>query len=45
MMVGVIKLPSETTLPDALRLMSSPVPPLIVPLLVTASHTEKNTSP
>src|SRR5262252_6500778 len=44
--VGVIRMPSETTLLPEVMLMLSPVPPLTVaPLLTKASHTEKNTSP
>lgn len=45
--VGVIRLPSETSWLPAYRLMLLPVPPstVVLPGVVTASHTLKNTSP
>lgn len=44
--VGAISMPSDTTVPFAVMLMLSPVPPLTVtPFWVTASQTLKNTSP
>jgi hypothetical protein len=44
--VGVIKLPSETVTPPAVILILSPLPPFTVTLLaLTASQTEKKTSP